>query len=127
MPRPASNPSDARSASGRGTRLLMKWWHAASSSKFLHGVARLLKRGSQAASDPLLANPTVDAHREETVRVIYTLYQDAPSLAQQGEQTVSTDRLITHQSEALVRWVAQLSGIDQDLGVRRESGIPACH
>lgn len=59
------------------------------------------------------------------MRVIYTLYQDAPSLAQQGEQTVSTDRLITHQSEALVRWVAQLSGIDQDLGVRRESGSPA--
>ncbi len=33
------------------------------------------------------------------------------------------DNLNIHQSESLVRWVAQLSGIDADLGVKGESGI----
>jgi putative transposase len=35
------------------------------------------------------------------------------------------DNLNTHQSEALVRLVAQLSGIDQDLGIKGKSGILA--
>ena len=35
------------------------------------------------------------------------------------------DQLNTHQSESLVGWVAQLSGIDEDLGVKGESGILA--
>src|SRR5439155_13937803 len=35
------------------------------------------------------------------------------------------DQLNTHQSESLVRWVAQLSGIDEDFGVKGESGILA--
>ena len=35
------------------------------------------------------------------------------------------DQLNTHQSASLVRWVAQLSGIDEDLGVKGESGILA--
>ncbi len=35
------------------------------------------------------------------------------------------DQLNTHQSESLVRWVAALSGIEEDLGVKGESGILA--
>jgi len=35
------------------------------------------------------------------------------------------DRLNTHQSEALVRWVAQFSGMQEDLGIKGESGILA--
>jgi DDE superfamily endonuclease len=35
------------------------------------------------------------------------------------------DHLNIHQSEALVRWVAQLSGIQEDLGVKGEHGILA--
>jgi hypothetical protein len=35
------------------------------------------------------------------------------------------DRLNTHQSASLVRWVADLSGIQEDLGVKGESGILA--
>jgi hypothetical protein len=35
------------------------------------------------------------------------------------------DQLNTHQSEALVRWVADLSGVQEDLGVKGESGILA--
>ena len=35
------------------------------------------------------------------------------------------DQLNTHQSESLVYWVAQLSGIDADLGVKGERGILA--
>ena len=35
------------------------------------------------------------------------------------------DNLNTHQSESLVRWVAELSGITEDLGVKGESGILA--
>jgi hypothetical protein len=35
------------------------------------------------------------------------------------------DHLNIHQSEALVRWVAQLSGIQEDLGVKGERGILA--
>jgi putative transposase len=35
------------------------------------------------------------------------------------------DQLNTHQSESLVRWVAYLSGVTEDLGVKGESGILA--
>jgi hypothetical protein len=35
------------------------------------------------------------------------------------------DQLNTHQSESLVRWVAQISGIEDELGVKGESGIQA--
>ena len=35
------------------------------------------------------------------------------------------DQLNTHQSESLVRWVADLSGLQEDLGVKGESGILA--
>ncbi len=35
------------------------------------------------------------------------------------------DRLNTHQSESLVSWVAELSGLAEDLGVKGESGILA--
>ena len=38
---------------------------------------------------------------------------------------VVCDRLNTHQSESLVRWIADLSGIQEDLGVKGESGILA--
>jgi len=38
---------------------------------------------------------------------------------------VVCDNLNTHQSEALVRWVAQLSGIQEDLGIKGKSGILA--
>jgi hypothetical protein len=153
--------------------------------------------------------PPVDEHRQETVKAICTLYQDAPGLAAFGEQTVSTDELTgvqalerkhpglplapgkverrefeyvrhgtrsfilsrdvvtgkivapycgptrteadflahlqavvatnptasrwhivcdqlnTHQSASLVCWVAQLSGIEADLGVKGECGILA--
>jgi DDE superfamily endonuclease len=35
------------------------------------------------------------------------------------------DQLNTHQSESLVRWVADLGGVQEDLGVKGESGILA--
>lgn len=35
------------------------------------------------------------------------------------------DQLNTHQSASLVSWVAQVSGIDEDLGVKGESGVLA--
>jgi DDE superfamily endonuclease len=38
---------------------------------------------------------------------------------------VVCDRLNTHQSESLVRWIATLSSIEEDLGVKGESGILA--
>jgi transposase len=38
---------------------------------------------------------------------------------------VVCDQLNTHQSESLVRWVADLSGLEADLGVKGESGILA--
>jgi len=38
---------------------------------------------------------------------------------------VVCDNLNTHQSESLVRWVAEISGLDLDLGVKGESGILA--
>jgi hypothetical protein len=153
--------------------------------------------------------PLVDEQREETVKAICTLYQQAPGLASKGEQTVSTDELTgvqalerkhpglplapgkverrefeymrhgtrsfilsrdvvtgkllapacgqtrgeadflahvqavvvthpkasrwhivcdqlnTHQSASLVRWVTELSGSDEDLGVKGQSGILA--
>ena len=37
--------------------------------------------------------PPVDEHKEETVKAICTLYEAAPHLAREGEQTVSTDEL----------------------------------
>jgi len=38
---------------------------------------------------------------------------------------VVRDQLNTHQSESLVRWVAEVSGIEADLGVKGQSGILA--
>jgi transposase len=35
------------------------------------------------------------------------------------------DQLNTHQSESLVRWVAELSGIEEDLGIKGQCGILA--
>lgn len=151
----------------------------------------------------------MDEHRDDTVKAICTLSQEAPHLAEQGEQTMSTDELTgvqalerkhpglplapgkverrefeyvrhgtrafilsrdvvtgkllapscgptrteadflahlqgvvatdpkatrwqivcdnlnTHQSEALVRWVAGLCGIEEDLGVKGVSGLLA--
>ena len=153
--------------------------------------------------------PPEDPQREETIKTVCRLYEQAPSLAEQGERTISTDELTgvqalerkhpglpllpgkierrefeyirhgtrafivsrdvvtgvivapfcgptrteadflahlqevvktdlkatrwhvvcdqlnTHQSESLVRWVAELSGIQEDLGVKGESGILA--
>jgi transposase len=153
--------------------------------------------------------PPKDAHLEATIRVICAVYHDAPSLAKQGERTVSTDELTgvqalerkhpglplapgkvqrrefeyerhgtrcfilsrdvvtgkllapscgptrteedflahiqavvttdplvtrwhvvcdnlnIHQSEALVRWVADISGVQQKLGKKGEYGILA--
>ncbi len=153
--------------------------------------------------------PPEDPQREETIKTVCTLYEQAPSLAEQGERTISTDELTgvqalerkhpglplvpgkierrefeyirhgtrafivshdvvtgvivapfcgprrteadflahlqavvktdgsatrwhvvcdqlnTHQSESLVRWVAELSGIQEELGVKGESGILA--
>ena len=153
--------------------------------------------------------PPEDPQREETIKTVCTLYEQAPSLAEQGERTISTDELTgvqaldrkhpglpllpgkierrefeyirhgtcafivsrdvvtgvivapfcgptrteadflahlqevvktdlkatrwhvvcdqlnPHQSESLVRWVASLSGIQEDLGVKGQSGILA--
>ena len=153
--------------------------------------------------------PPDDPEREETIKSVCRLYEQAPSLAEQGERTLSTDELTgvqalerkhpglplvagkverrefenirhgtrtfivsrdvvtgeivapfcgptrteadflahlqevlktdlktirwhvvcdclnTHQSESLVRWEASLSGIEEDLGVKGESGILA--
>lgn len=38
---------------------------------------------------------------------------------------VVCDQLNTHQSESLVRWVASLSGVEEDLGIKGERGILA--
>lgn len=38
---------------------------------------------------------------------------------------IVSDQLNTHQSESLVRWVAQLSGIEADLGIKGKCGILA--
>jgi DDE superfamily endonuclease len=38
---------------------------------------------------------------------------------------IVSDNLNTHQSESLVRWVAQLSGVQEDLGLKGKSGILA--
>ncbi|HET8843746.1 MAG TPA: transposase [Ktedonobacteraceae bacterium] len=38
---------------------------------------------------------------------------------------VVCDQLNIHQSEALVRWVAEISGIEEDLGVKGQTGILA--
>ncbi len=49
-------------------------------------------------------------------------------VATQPEATrwhVVCDQLNTHPSESLVRWVADLSGIEEDLGVKGERGILA--
>jgi hypothetical protein len=153
--------------------------------------------------------PPADPQREETIKTVCTVYEQAPRLAEQGERTMSTDELTgvqalerkhpglplapgkverrefeyvrhgtrsfilsrdvvtghllapacgptrteadflaqlqavvatqpkttrwhvvcdqlnTHQSESLVRWVADLSDITEDLGVKGESGILA--
>jgi hypothetical protein len=50
-------------------------------------------------------------------------------VATQPEATrwhIVCDQLNTHQSESLVRWVAEVSGLEEDLGIKGESGILAC-
>ncbi len=41
----------------------------------------------------------------------------------EAEWVFITDQLNTHQSESLVRWVAQKCGIEIDLGIKGEEGI----
>jgi hypothetical protein len=43
--------------------------------------------------------PPMDEQREETVRAFCMVYQEAPQLAQQGEKTVSTDKLTGVQNQ----------------------------
>lgn len=42
-----------------------------------------------------------------------------------GRWHIVCDQLNTHQSESLVRWIAQLSGIEADVGIKGERGILA--
>jgi transposase len=153
--------------------------------------------------------PPDDPQREETIKAVCSLYEQAPELAAQGERTMSTDELTgvqalqrkhpglplapgkverrefeyvrhgtrslivsrdvvtgeivapccgptrteadflahvqavvathpqstrwhivcdqlnTHQSESLVRWIAEVSGVEEDLGTKGESGVVA--
>jgi transposase len=52
------------------------------------------------------------AHLKQTVAVDY-----------KGVWIFITDQLNIHQSESLVRWVAEVCGISEDLGIKGESGI----
>jgi transposase len=72
------------------------------------------------------------AHEEsfdEKVKDVCELYEAAPALALEGERTLSTDEMSgiqalerTHHSESLVRWVAEISGCHQELGLKGEEG-----
>jgi transposase len=53
------------------------------------------------------------------VKAICTLYQEAP------RWHIVCDQLNTHQSESLVRWVAERSDIKEELGIKGQSGILA--
>lgn len=65
--------------------------------------------------------PSIGQTRTEAdflVHVMRTVASDP-----KGEWILITDQLNTHQSESLVRWVAQQCGIDTNLGIKGEKGI----
>jgi transposase len=84
-----------------------------------HGTL-CLTANLEVASGRIVA-PTIGPTRTEqdfADHIRQTLAGDEP-----GPWIVICDQLNTHQSEALVRLVAERCGIEQDLGVKGESGI----
>jgi hypothetical protein len=68
-----------------------------------------------------IVTPTVGPTRTEADFAAHLAQTVATDPA--GEWVVLMDNLNTHQSESLVCWVAQQCGLDDDLGVKGQSGI----
>lgn len=86
-----------------------------------HGT-QCLMANFEIASGRIVA-PTIGLTRTEAdfvAHVVQTVAEDP-----QGTWIFVLDHLNTHQSESLVRWVAQQCAIPDDLGVKGESGILA--
>ena len=66
-------------------------------------------------------SPTVSDTRTEADFVAHL--QRTVALAPQDRWVFVMDQLNTHQSESLVRWIAEACGIKEDLGVKGKDGI----
>lgn len=84
-----------------------------------HGT-RCLIVNLEIATGKIIA-PSIGQTRTEIdflAHVMHTVASDP-----KAEWILITDQLNTHQSESLVRWVAQQCNIDADLGIKGEKGI----
>jgi hypothetical protein len=84
-----------------------------------HGTCCLIVN-LEIATGKIIA-PSIGQTRTEAdflAHVMHTLASDP-----KAEWILITDQLNTHQSESLVKWVAQQCGIDTDLGIKGEKGI----
>ncbi len=84
-----------------------------------HGTLCLMAN-FDVATGTLLA-PTI--HPTRTEADFLTHLQNTVATDPDGHWILVMDNLNTHQSASLVNWVAQHSGIDDDLGIKGKSGI----
>ena len=84
-----------------------------------HGVLCLIANFEVATGQVIM--PTVSPTRTEKDFAAHIAKIVATDSA--GEWVFITDQLNTHQSETLVRWVAEQCGIEEDLGRKGKSGI----
>lgn len=86
---------------------------------FRHGTQCLIANLEIATG--LIIAPSVGQTRTEADFLAHI--QQTVASDPTGQWIFITDQLNTHQSESLVRWVADVCGIDLDLGIKGEFGI----
>jgi hypothetical protein len=86
---------------------------------FRHGTQCLIAN-LEVATGQIIA-PSIGATRKEADFLAHI--QQTVATDTNGGWIFITDQLNIHQSESLVKWVAQVCRLDQDLGVKGESGI----
>ena len=86
---------------------------------FRHGT-QCLTANLEVATGQIIA-PSIEATRTEADFLAHI--QQTVATDTNAVWVFITDQLNIHQSESLVKWVAQVCRLDEDLGVKGESGI----
>lgn len=102
------------------TRPMRPGWVERQEFEYIRHGTQCLTANFEIATGRVIA-PTIGDTRTESdfvAHVAQTVAQDP-----QGRWIFVLDHLNTHQSESLVRWVAEQCGIEQDLGIKGRCGV----